>query len=372
MGTFDAGKGATRNSYDSEVPPNLLEFMLRSWRPKSARAPKALRDAASFRARRERLSRRFPGELLVIPTGHRKVRVERHVLQLSSWHRLLLPHRARSSPTACCCWCRRATGHEPLLYVEPNPGKSDATFFTDRNKGELWEGPRLGVAESASLYALPCRPLRGARRRACHGAAGVAWAGPRAARAFRRQRGTGCAPMRPGRRSATRNSRPFLVGDAAAQGCQRGARAAQRHGRHQARLRGRDRAPQDRAQRTRARGRVLDARPYGGERCRLHLDRGLRRARLHAALEAQRRRDPQGRPAAARRRHRGPLALHGRHHAHAADFWPLLARTARGLRHRAGRAARGARARASPATTSWSRTGPRWPCSPMGSSGSAS
>ena len=75
MGTFDAGKGAApRNSYDSEVPPNLLEFMLRSWRPRNARPPKALRDAAAFRSRRERLSRRFPGELLVIPTGHRKVR----------------------------------------------------------------------------------------------------------------------------------------------------------------------------------------------------------------------------------------------------------------------------------------------------------
>ena len=74
MGTFDAGKTAARNSNDSEVPPNLLEFMLRSWRARSARAPRALRDAASFRARRERVSERFPGELLVIPTGHRKVR----------------------------------------------------------------------------------------------------------------------------------------------------------------------------------------------------------------------------------------------------------------------------------------------------------
>jgi Xaa-Pro aminopeptidase len=49
--------------------------------------------------------------------------------------------------------------HEPLLFVEPNPGKSDATFFTDRNKGELWEGPRFGVPESARRYAIECKPL---------------------------------------------------------------------------------------------------------------------------------------------------------------------------------------------------------------------
>ena len=65
MSTFDAGKGATRNSYDSEVPPNLLEFMLRSWRPRNARRrPGVLRDAASFRSTARALSERFPGELL--------------------------------------------------------------------------------------------------------------------------------------------------------------------------------------------------------------------------------------------------------------------------------------------------------------------
>jgi Xaa-Pro aminopeptidase len=41
-----------------------------------------------------------------------------------------------------------------VLFVEPNPGKTDASFFTDRVKGELWEGARLGVPESKSLYGV--------------------------------------------------------------------------------------------------------------------------------------------------------------------------------------------------------------------------
>jgi Xaa-Pro aminopeptidase len=158
MGTFDAGKAATRNSYDSEVPPNLLEFMLRSWRPRKARAPRALRDAASFRARRERLSKRFPGELLVIPTGHRKVRSNDTYYSFRPGTDFYYLTGALE-PDCVLLLVPREDRHEPLLYVEPNPGKSDATFFTDRNKGELWEGPRLGVKESEGLYAIPCRSL---------------------------------------------------------------------------------------------------------------------------------------------------------------------------------------------------------------------
>ncbi|MFM8314552.1 MAG: M24 family metallopeptidase, partial [Deltaproteobacteria bacterium] len=37
---------------------------------------------------------------------------------------------------------------------------TDATFFTDRVKGELWEGARLGVPESRGLYSIQdCRSL---------------------------------------------------------------------------------------------------------------------------------------------------------------------------------------------------------------------
>jgi len=51
-------------------------------------------------------------------------------------------------------------GHTDILYVEPNPGRSDATFYTERNKGELWVGPRLGVSESQARFAVhECRPL---------------------------------------------------------------------------------------------------------------------------------------------------------------------------------------------------------------------
>jgi len=41
-----------------------------------------------------------------------------------------------------------------VLFVEPNPGRSNPTFFTDRVKGELWVGPRLGVKESQARHGV--------------------------------------------------------------------------------------------------------------------------------------------------------------------------------------------------------------------------
>ena len=98
MSTFDAGKAPARNSYDADVPPNLLQFMLKSWSAKPRKLPKILPNAASFRERRERLSQRFPGELLVIPTGHLIVRANDTHFSISQaiWSRI-----------ACWLCCRR-------------------------------------------------------------------------------------------------------------------------------------------------------------------------------------------------------------------------------------------------------------------------
>lgn len=158
MPTFDATKAPARNAYDADVPGNLLNFMLRSWAPATRKPPRVIANAASFAERRRRLSQRFPGELLVVPSGHRKVRAN------DTWY----PFRPGTDffyltgalePDCVLVLSPRAGGHEALLFVEPNPGKTDATFFTDRNKGELWEGYRPGVPESHARYAIACRPL---------------------------------------------------------------------------------------------------------------------------------------------------------------------------------------------------------------------
>lgn len=160
MNTFLANKPQIKAGHDTESPPNLINFMLKSWKPANGKLPPAIRNVQNFRARREALSTFFPGDLLVVPTGHQKVRANDTYYRFragSDFYYLtgnlepdcvlvLLPNGDKS--------------HTHVLFVEPNPGKTDATFFTDRVKGELWEGARLGVPESAALYGIKdCRPL---------------------------------------------------------------------------------------------------------------------------------------------------------------------------------------------------------------------
>jgi Xaa-Pro aminopeptidase len=155
--TIDAAT-PKRNAYDSEPPPKLLEFMLTGWAPKTSAAAR-LAGAEHFRARREALGRQFPGETLVVATGNEKTRANDTTYRFrpgTDFYYLT----GNLEPDCVLVLEPEGARHRSVLYVEPNPGKSDATFFTDRAKGELWVGPRLGVPESQQRYGVDeARPI---------------------------------------------------------------------------------------------------------------------------------------------------------------------------------------------------------------------
>ncbi|MBI3542045.1 MAG: aminopeptidase P N-terminal domain-containing protein, partial [Deltaproteobacteria bacterium] len=148
MNTFDNRK----QGHDTDAPPNLIEFMLKSWKPVVPRvAP--VRNLANFAARRAALSAKFPGDLIVVPNGHLKVRAnDTHYAFRACTDFFYLT--GNQEPDCVLVLVPEGRAHRAVLFVEPNPGKSDATFFTDRVKGELWEGARLGVGESAKKYGI--------------------------------------------------------------------------------------------------------------------------------------------------------------------------------------------------------------------------
>jgi Xaa-Pro aminopeptidase len=152
-------KDATSRTHDTQSPPNLISFMLKSWKPASGKLPAQVKLAANFKRRRATLSKAFPGEVLIIPTGHLKVRANdtHYSFRAGSDFYYLTGNQ---EPDCVLALIPEGKGHRDILFVEPNPGKTDATFFTDRVKGELWEGARLGVPESKALYAVTdCRSL---------------------------------------------------------------------------------------------------------------------------------------------------------------------------------------------------------------------
>ncbi|HEY0841157.1 MAG TPA: aminopeptidase P N-terminal domain-containing protein, partial [Vulgatibacter sp.] len=152
---------APKAAHDTRPPDALLDFMMQGWKAKSGKLPPKLKGHAAFKKRRDALSARFPGETLVIPTGHEKVRANDTNFRFrpgSDFYYLT----GNTEPDCVLVLepRKRGGGHTHLLFVEPNPGRSDSTFYTDRSKGELWVGPRLGVVESQARFVIDeCRGL---------------------------------------------------------------------------------------------------------------------------------------------------------------------------------------------------------------------
>src|SRR5436305_1362847 len=128
---------AKSTNYDTQPPPALLEYMLKDWKPQSGKPPPPIKDAKSFHARRRALSARFPGETLIIPTGHEKVRANDTMFRFRPGSDFYYLTGAHEADCVLMLVPKAEGGHDDVLYVEPNPGRSNATFYTDRNKGEL-------------------------------------------------------------------------------------------------------------------------------------------------------------------------------------------------------------------------------------------
>ncbi len=162
-----AAPAAPPASHDSPPPKALVDFMLQGWMPPTGAMPPVMEHADVFRARRQALSALYPGETLVVATGHLKVRSnDTHYRFRPSSDFYYLTGNLEPDcvlvlePVPAAGAADGARGHRDILFAEPNPGRSDATFFTDRIKGALWVGPRLGVPETRARYAVDeCRPL---------------------------------------------------------------------------------------------------------------------------------------------------------------------------------------------------------------------
>lgn len=145
---------------DAVPPPALVEFMMTEWKGARAKAPLAIEHAKAFAARRRALSKLFPRDTLVIPTGHEKVRANDTTYRFRPGSDFYYLTGNVEPDCVLVLQPKRGGGHRDVLFVEPNPGRSDPTFFTDRSKGELWVGARLGAPQSKARYRVhECRGL---------------------------------------------------------------------------------------------------------------------------------------------------------------------------------------------------------------------
>ncbi|HTW82778.1 MAG TPA: aminopeptidase P family protein [Candidatus Sulfotelmatobacter sp.] len=146
---------AARASHDTTTPENLVSFMTTGWATPPATPASPVDGQERFAARRAALAAAFANETLIVPTGHEKVRAnDTHYRFRPGTEFYYLSGNVEPDNVLVIGPDGAAT-----LYCEPNPGKTDATFFTDRFKGELWVGPRLGLVQTAQRFGIATKPL---------------------------------------------------------------------------------------------------------------------------------------------------------------------------------------------------------------------
>jgi Xaa-Pro aminopeptidase len=146
-------------AYDpKQYPDKLVNFMMQNW-SENTRAPNTkLSNAASFAFRRNGLSKQFKNETLVLASGHERVRSN------DTYYRF----RASSDfyyltgcldPECVLVMVPKKNGHQSILFLHENNGRKDHTFFTDRNRGELWVGPQQTLSDAEHTFGIETRDL---------------------------------------------------------------------------------------------------------------------------------------------------------------------------------------------------------------------
>ena len=118
------------------------------------RHPAAERTAA----RRAQLMAELGDCTVVVPSGTFKVRSNDTDFRFrpgSDFFWLTASH----DPDGVLVLSPTEEGHRAVLYVEGRGDNSTHRFFTDAQYGELWTGPRRGVAETASYLGLETAPM---------------------------------------------------------------------------------------------------------------------------------------------------------------------------------------------------------------------
>ena len=152
-----------RAAHDQLPPEALLEFMTRGWEASRPTAASPISGVDKYQERRQELSRRFPGMLIVVPAGVEKVRANDTTYLFRPGTDYLYLVGEGEPDEVLVMKPLEAGGHQAQIFTEPETDFSKSDFFTDRVKGVFWVGPgrglevtrqRLGV-EATGLAELP-------------------------------------------------------------------------------------------------------------------------------------------------------------------------------------------------------------------------
>ena len=144
----------------SPYSPAFRSFMRTQWRARKTGRVARVAGARFFQRRRDALAAQFAGEVLIVPTGHEKVRANDTCYPFRAGSDFYYLTGCMEPDAVLVLDVDRGGRAAPLLFVNGNPGRDTDAFYTDYAKGELWVGPSLTVAQTAARFAIAdCRPL---------------------------------------------------------------------------------------------------------------------------------------------------------------------------------------------------------------------
>ncbi|WP_328901933.1 aminopeptidase P family protein [Streptomyces sp. NBC_00441] len=148
-----------KNGLYTEISEELSALMRTGWADTERHDLVPDEQAPHAAARRARLSARFPGERLVIPSGNLKTRSndDDYPFRPYSGYVHMTGDQARDG--ALVLEPRADGGHDAYCFQLPRDSRDNDEFWTGAT-AELWTGRRRTLAESARVLGLPCRDVR--------------------------------------------------------------------------------------------------------------------------------------------------------------------------------------------------------------------
>ncbi|MEV5593528.1 aminopeptidase P family protein [Streptomyces sp. NPDC052496] len=149
-----------KNGLYPGVSDELAENMKSGWADTELRDLEPIEQAPHAARRRAALSRRFPGERLVIPAGNLKTRSNDTEYDFRASTEFVYLTGDQTDDSVLVLEPREnGEGHDATVYRLPRSDRENGEFWLD-GMGELWVGRRNSLTEAATLLGVACADVR--------------------------------------------------------------------------------------------------------------------------------------------------------------------------------------------------------------------
>ncbi|MEV5280765.1 aminopeptidase P family protein [Streptomyces sp. NPDC051993] len=147
-----------KNGLYPGVSDELAENMKSGWADTELRDLEPIAQADRTADRRAALSKRFPGERLVIPAGNLKTRSNdtEYSFRAATEYAYLTGDQTEDGVLVLE---PKGDGHEATLYLLPRSNRENGEFWLS-GQGELWVGRRHSLSEAERLLGIPAKDVR--------------------------------------------------------------------------------------------------------------------------------------------------------------------------------------------------------------------